>query len=87
MRPRLKQELDRMVPQDIIRPVEEATDWVSSLVVVEKPKSGALRICLDPKDLSKAIKGEYHPMPTLDDITAKLSGARYFSVLDARSGY
>ncbi len=87
LRPKLKQELDRMVEQGIAVPVEEPTDWVSSLVIVEKPKSNSLRICLDPRDLNKAIKREYHPMPTLDDITAKLAGATCFSVLDARSGY
>ena len=28
---------DRMVKMKIITPIEEPTDWVSSLVIVEKP--------------------------------------------------
>lgn len=56
------------------------------MVAAEKPHTGKLRICLDPKDLNKAIKRPYYPLPTLDNITAKLAGACYFSVIDARSG-
>ena len=46
-----------------------------------------LRLCLDPKDLNKAVKREQYIMTTLDDITARLAGAKYFSILDARPGY
>ena len=40
---------------DIIVPVNEPIDWFSSLLVVEKP-NGNLRVCLDPRNLNKAIK-------------------------------
>ena len=50
-------------------------------------KGGKLRVCLDPRDLNRAIKRDYHPLPTLEDITAKLSKAKFFTKLDARSGY
>ena len=87
LRSRLKEELDEMEKMGIIQKVTEPTDWVNALVVVEKPKTGKLRICLDPRPLNKAIQRPYYPLPTLDDITPKLAGAQYFSVLDARSGY
>ena len=45
------------------------------------------QICLDPKDVNKAIKREHHPIPTLEEITPKLMGANLFSKLDARNGY
>ena len=86
LRDKVKQELDRMVELDIIAKVTKPTDWVNSMVVVEK-RNGDLRICLDPRDLNKAIKRPYYPVPTLDDVTGKLSGARHFSTLDDRSGY
>ena len=41
---KLNEELDRMVKMEIITPIEEPADWVSSLVIVEKP-NGLLRIC------------------------------------------
>ena len=49
----LNKKLDRMVKTQIITPIEEHTDWVSSLVIVEKP-NGQLRICLDPPHLDQA---------------------------------
>lgn len=87
LRSRFKDELDRMEQSEIIEPVSTPTEWVNSIVIVEKPQTGKLRICLDPKDLNKAIKRPHYPMRTLDDILPQLSGAKYFSKLDARSGY
>lgn len=84
---RLKEELQNMEKQHIVVKVTEPTEWVNSMVAAEKPRTGKLRICLDPRDLNKAIKPPHYPMPTLDDITTKLAGARYFSVMDARSSY
>lgn len=87
LRSRLKDELDNMESNGIICKVTEPTDWVNALVVVEKPKTGKLRVCLDPRPLNKAILRPHYPLPTLEDVTTKLAGAKYFSVLDARSGY
>ena len=75
-----------MESQDIIAKVTQPTDWVNSLVIREK-ENGQLRLCLDPKDLNEAIKREHHPIPTLEEITPKLAGAKLFSKLDARNGY
>lgn len=71
----------------IITKVTEPTEWVNTLVVVEKAQNSKLRVCLDPRDLNKAIQRPHYPLPTLEDVTTKLAGAQYFSVLDARSGY
>ena len=70
----------------VITKVDTTTYWVNSMVVVEKP-SGALRICLDPRDLNKVIHRPHYPLKTPSDILPELSGARYFTKLDARSGY
>ena len=83
---KLKLELDQMESQEIICKVTEPTEWVSSLVVVEKP-NGKLRVCLDPKDLNQAIHRPHYPMKTLEDALPHLSNARFFTKLDARSGY
>ena len=69
-----------MENDQIIRKVIEPTDWVNSLVVVEKPKTGKLRICLDPKALNEAIRRPHYPMSTLEDVTAKLTNATCFSI-------
>lgn len=76
-----------MEAMGVVVKVEEPTDWVNSFVVVEKPKSKQLRICLDPRPLNKAILREHFQLPTLDDIATRLHGAKVFSKLDANHGY
>ena len=51
-----KTELERLTKEGIITEVKEHTEWINSIVPVMKP-NGSLRLCLDPKDLNKAIKG------------------------------
>ena len=86
LKDKLQAELREMESQDIIARVTRPTDWVNSLVIREK-ENGRLRLCLDPKDLNKAIKREHHPTPNLEQVTSKLAGAKLFSKLDARNGY
>ena len=44
-------------------------------------------VCLDPRDLNKAIQREHYPMKTVEEVAAQLSDAKVFSVLDATSGF
>lgn len=83
---KLKATLDELEKSNIISKVDEPTDWVNSLVIIEKP-NGALRICLDPRDLNKAIKREHHIIPTADEIISNLEGKHIFSVLDLKDGF
>ena len=83
---KIKEELDNMEKTGVIRKINEPTEWVNSLVVVEKP-SGGLRICLDPRDLRKAIKREYYQIPIFEDIASRLSGAKLFTKLDTNQEY
>ena len=46
-----------------------------------------MRICLDPRNLNKAIKREHFPLPTIEEVTARMPNAKVFSVLDAKSGF
>ncbi|CAM1298425.1 Uncharacterised protein r2_g801 [Pycnogonum litorale] len=75
-----------MEEMGVIRKVSEPTDWVSSLAYSRKA-NGKLRICLDPSHLNKVLKRPHHKIPTLEEINHKFNGARYFSKLDAKSGY
>ncbi|XP_072769847.1 LETM1 domain-containing protein 1 isoform X1 [Nerophis lumbriciformis] len=86
LREKLKDELARMEKLEVIKRIDEPTEWVSSLVVVQK-KTGALRICLDPRDLNKAIRREHFKLPTREEIMAQFAGAKWFSKLDASSGF
>ena len=86
LKPKLKEELQRMVELNVIEPVEKPTEWVNALVIVSKP-NGKLQICLDPRPLNKAIKRQHHRLPTTEEIISEMSGALYFSKLDAASRY
>lgn len=76
-----------MVKDGIITQVTEPKQWVNSTVTVEKPKTVKLRICFDPKALNDAICRPHYPMPTLDDVTINLVGAKHFSSLDITHAY
>lgn len=86
LRDKLQDELNRMVELNVIRKVTHPTPWVNSLVIVAK-KNGQLRICLDPRPLNRAIQRAHFHLPTVNELATKLQGAKYFSVLDANSGF
>ena len=78
--------LSDMERNEIITKVTEPAEWVNPIVTVRKPP-GALRICLDPLELNKAIRRGHYSIPTPREIVAKLHGPQYFSTLDATSGF
>uniref|UniRef100_A0A8C7IGR1 ribonuclease H n=1 Tax=Oncorhynchus kisutch TaxID=8019 RepID=A0A8C7IGR1_ONCKI len=70
----------------MIKAVEKSTDWISSMIVVKKP-SGKLRVRIDPKPLSKALKRSHYPLRTIEDVLPDLNRARVFSVCDVKNGF
>lgn len=83
---KLQKLLNDLEHRKVISKVHEARDWVSSLVIVEK-SNGSLRLCLDPKHLNNNVVPEKFLIPTLEDFSSKLIGAKFFSVLDLKDGY
>ena len=55
-------------------------------VIVTK-KNGQLRVCLDPRGLNKSIKREHFKFPSREEIMAQFANAKWFSKLDASSGF
>ena len=76
----VKEKITDLEGKGIIKKETEPTDWISRMVVVAKPNK--IRICLDPKDLNKALKRPKYQMPTLDELLPKL-----FSTLDTKDGF
>lgn len=58
--------------------VLQPTEWISNLVAVQKPVK--LRVCVDLRDLNRAIKSPKYQMPTVDEVLPKLSKAKVFTV-------
>lgn len=46
-----------------------------------------MRIGLDPRNLNKAVKREYFALPTIKEITTRMTGGKYQSKLYCESGY
>ena len=70
----------------VITRVEEPTDWVSSITYVQKA-NGKLHLCLDPRDLNKAIQHDHHKTPTVEEFVHEFAHSRFFTKLDAHHGY
>ena len=86
LRKQVEQELVALEQQGIIEKVDGPAPFVSPLVIVPK-KDGGVRLCVDMRTLNKAIRGERHPTPTIDDLIHSMNGAKVFSKLDLRAGY
>ena len=83
---KVKTEIDRMLAEGVICPVDGPTDWCSGIVVVPKPND-TVRICVDLTALNKAVLREVHPLRSVDEDLARLSGSTVFTKLDAKSGF
>jgi len=76
--------LEQLLACGIITPSK--SPWASPVVLVRK-KNGKLRMCVDYRTLNaKTIKDSY-ALPRIEDVFDCLSGAKYFSTLDMKSGY
>ena len=78
--------LNEMVKKGVNVSVSQHTEWLSSLTYPCKP-DGTLHICLNPKDLNKAIVKEHYKTPTLNEISHCPSGATCFCKLDTKDGF
>ena len=52
--PKVKEHLNKIECLGVITRVDEPMDWVSSITYIQKA-NGELHLCLDPRDLNKAI--------------------------------
>ncbi len=54
--PALRKELDSLVAQGIIEPIEEASEWLHPIVIVPKKGSSEIRMCVDFTRLNRFVK-------------------------------
>ncbi|KRY49757.1 Uncharacterized protein T03_12337 [Trichinella britovi] len=86
LKDRISEELDRLVEQGILEPVQHTT-WTTPIVPVIK-NDGSIIICGDYKcTVNKALRKDLYQIPAVNDILATLKKGRIFAKLDLAQAY
>ena len=83
----VNKELDRLVDQGILTPVQFA-DWAAPIIPVLKNDKQSVRICGDfKKTVNQASKVDKYPIPKIEDLFTSLAGGKTFTTLDTSQAY
>ena len=85
-----KKVINKMLQAGVLKPVNQASPWINSFLLVEgKDKQGNrnLRICLHLTNLNKAIVSETYHFKTPEDLAHLLPETCVITVCDYRKGY
>lgn len=80
----LKRHLQDLLAAGII---EETQSPYASPVVLVRKKNGELRMVVDYCRLNNLTRKDAYPLPRIEETFALLSGSKWFTVLDLKSGY
>lgn len=80
----VRSHLEQLLAAGIIR--KSHSPFASNAVLVRK-KDNSLRLCIDYRMLNQKTKRDQYALPRIEDILDRINGAKYFSVLDMKSGY
>ena len=83
---KVKNEIDYLVEKGILARVEEPTDWVNQMAVVEKANH-TLRICIDLQPLNLALKREHFKLPNFNYVLHHLQQAKVLSKVNANQAF
>ena len=83
MKQAVESKLAEMEKAGIIARVDKPTDWIKNMTAVWKAASA--RICLDPRELNKAVKCNNFGMPAIDDVLPRPKCSE--CILDAKEGF
>ena len=69
------------------RIVPSSSPYGAPILLAKKKGGGGLRMCIDNRSLNSNTITDLWPLPRIDEMLARLRGAKYFSKLDLRDGY
>jgi transposase InsO family protein/predicted aspartyl protease len=80
----IEEQLTELLDQGVVEPCQ--SPYASNLVLMRK-KDGSIRCCVDFRKLHLQTRRDAYPLPRADACLEAMSGARWFSTFDMRSGY
>lgn len=80
----IRQHLRELLDAEIIR--ESESPFASPIVLVSK-KNGQIRLCVDYRKLNMCTIKDAYALPNIEETFSALSCAKWFSVMDLKSGY
>ncbi|XP_073687797.1 uncharacterized protein [Garra rufa] len=80
----VRKHLQDLLAAGIIR--ESESPFASPIVVVRK-KNNSVRLCIDFRKLNSQTIKDAYALPNLEEVFSVLTGSKWFSVLDLKSGY
>lgn len=80
----VRKHLQELLCAGIIK--ESRSPYASPIVIVRK-KNGTIRMCIDYRLLNSRTVPDQYTTPCIDEALDSLSGSKWFTVLDLRSGY
>jgi hypothetical protein len=83
--PVIEKEIKKFLDAKIIIPLRYSK-WIANLVIVRN-KSGEIMLCVDFRNLNKCSKKDNYPLPKIEHLLQRISGAIVMSFLDGFSGY
>ena len=87
MRPLVETQLDKLVQEGILTPIQHA-DWAVPIVPVMKADRQSVRICGDFKQtVNKASPLDKYPIPKIEDLFSQLAGGQRFTKLNMSQAY
>jgi hypothetical protein len=76
----MEKEVKKLLDAQIIVPLRYS-EWVANLVPVRK-KSGEIRLCVDFINLNRSSKKDNYPLPKMEHILQRVTGASRISMID-----
>jgi hypothetical protein len=60
---------------------------VLNIVPTEKKNTGKIRVCVNFRNLKRAMPKDEYPMPITEELINRASGHKMISFLDGNAGY
>lgn len=83
-REEMEQQIQTLLKKGWIRP--SSSPYGSPILFVKK-KDGGMRMCVDYRAVNKMTMRNNYPLPRIDDLLDRLTGAKVFSCLDLQQAY